>query len=41
MTLNIEEKPLPSTGEKMPSKDVDELLSSTDNCYSQQFQDKA
>ena len=28
-TLNIEEKPLPSTGEKMSSKDVDELLSST------------
>ena len=27
--LNIEEKPLPSTGEKMSSKDVDELLSST------------
>ena len=26
---NIEEKPLPSTGEKMSSKDVDELLSST------------
>jgi len=28
-TLNIEEKPLPSTGGKMSSKDVDELLSST------------
>ena len=28
-TLNIEEKPLPSTREKMSSKDVDELLSST------------
>ena len=28
-TLNIEEKPLPPTGEKMSSKDVDELLSST------------
>jgi len=27
--LNIEEKPLPSTEEKMSSKDVDELLSST------------
>ena len=26
---NIEEKPLPSTGGKMSSKDVDELLSST------------
>jgi hypothetical protein len=37
-TLNIEEKPLPSTGEKMPSKDVDELLSST-VIVSQHFQD--
>ena len=28
-TLNIEEKPWPSTEKKMSSKDVDELLSST------------
>jgi hypothetical protein len=37
---NIEEKPLPSTGEKMPSKDVDELLSST-VIVSEHFKNKA
>ena len=37
-TLNIEGKSLPSSGEKMPSKDVDELLSST-VIVSQHFQD--
>ena len=39
-TLNIEEKPLPSTGEKMSSKDVDELLSST-VIVGEHFQGKA
>ena len=39
-TLNIEEKPLPSTGEKMSSKDVDELLSST-VIVKEHFQGKA
>ena len=38
--LNIEEKPLPSTGEKMSSKDVDELLSST-VIVREHFQNKA
>ena len=38
--LNIEEKPLPSTGEKMLSKDVDELLSST-VIVREHFQNKA
>jgi hypothetical protein len=38
--LNIEEKQLPSTGEKMSSKDVDELLSSTD-IVREHFQEKA
>ena len=39
-TLNIEEKPLPPTGEKMSSKDVDELLSST-VIVSEHFKNKA
>jgi hypothetical protein len=39
-TLNIEEKPLPSTEKKMSSKDVDELLSSTD-IVTEHFQEKA
>jgi hypothetical protein len=39
-TLNIEEKPLPSTREKMSSKDVDELLSSTD-IVTEHFHEKA
>ena len=39
-TLNIEEKPLPSTREKMSSKDVDELRSSTD-IVAEHFQEKA
>jgi len=39
-TLNIEEKPLPSTGEKILSKDVTESLSSTD-IVREHFQGKA
>ena len=39
-TLNIEGKSLPSAGEKMPSKDVDELLSST-VIVSEHFKNKA
>ena len=39
-TLNIEEKPLPSTREKMSPKDVDELLSST-GIVTEHFQEKA
>jgi|TARA_B110000881_G_scaffold67658_1_gene58406 hypothetical protein len=39
-TLNIEGKSLPSSGEKMPSKDVDELLSST-VIVSEHFKNKA
>ena len=38
--LNIEEKPLPSTGKKMSSKDADELLSST-VIVREHFQEKA
>ena len=37
--LNIEEKPLPSTGKKMSSKDADELLSSTE-IVREHFQNK-